>query len=54
MEGARLISPLQVRMPPELREFLKREAEKNRRSLNSEIVSRLEWSRQIVAQEVKS
>jgi hypothetical protein len=38
-------------MPQELREFLKREAEKNRRSLNSEIVARLEWSMQAVDRE---
>lgn len=45
MEGARLIAPLQVRMPPELREYLKEAAERNRRSLNSEIVARLEHTR---------
>lgn len=45
MEGARKISPLQVRMPPELREWLKSEAAKNHRSLNSEIVARLETSK---------
>lgn len=47
MEGARQISPLQVRLPLELREWLKAEAERNRRSLNSEIVARLEASRQL-------
>ena len=42
MEGARKIAPLQVRMPPELREWLKVEAARNHRSLNSEIVMRLQ------------
>jgi predicted HicB family RNase H-like nuclease len=45
MEGARKISPLQVRMPPELREWLKSEAARNHRSLNSEVVARLEASK---------
>lgn len=46
MEGARQISPLQIRLPHELREWLKVEAERNRRSLNSEVVARLEASRE--------
>jgi predicted HicB family RNase H-like nuclease len=45
MDGARKIAPLQVRCPPELREWLKAQAAENRRSLNSEIVARLEASR---------
>jgi hypothetical protein len=45
MEGARKINPLQVRLPPDLREWLKQEAEINHRSMNSEIVLRLEASR---------
>jgi len=45
MEGARQISPLQVRLPLELREWLKAEAARNHRSLNSEIVMRLQASR---------
>lgn len=45
MQGARKISPLQVRLPLELREWLKAEAAKNQRSLNGEIVARLEASR---------
>lgn len=45
MDGARKIPPLQVRCPPELREWLKAQAAQNRRSLNSEIVARLELSR---------
>jgi predicted HicB family RNase H-like nuclease len=44
MEGARKISPMQVRLPPELREWLKTEAARNHRSLNSEIVMRLQAS----------
>jgi predicted HicB family RNase H-like nuclease len=47
MEGARKISPMQVRLPPELKEWLKVEAAKNRRSLNSEIVARLEATKNI-------
>jgi predicted HicB family RNase H-like nuclease len=45
MEGARKISPLQVRFPPELKEWLKAQALQNRRSLNSEIVTLLEQVR---------
>lgn len=45
MEGARQISPLQVRFPPELKEWLKAQAVTNRRSLNSEIVALLEQAR---------
>jgi predicted HicB family RNase H-like nuclease len=48
MEGARKISPLQVRCPPELHQFLKEQAKLNRRPLNSEIVARLEMSRQLI------
>ncbi len=49
MEGARGINPLQIRLPHELREWLKAEAERNRRSLNSEIVARLEASQKPAA-----
>lgn len=45
MEGARKISPLQVRFPPELKDWLKAQALQNRRSLNSEIVALLEQTR---------
>lgn len=38
------IAPLGVRMPPGLKEHLKAVAESNRRSLNSEVVRRLEES----------
>jgi predicted HicB family RNase H-like nuclease len=38
------IAPLGVRMPPELKEHLRAAAETNRRSLNSEVVRRLEES----------
>lgn len=37
----REINPFGLRMPPELRESLKREARLNGRSLNAEIVARL-------------
>jgi len=39
---SREIKPFGLRMPPELRELLKQHAELNRRSLNSEIVARLQ------------
>jgi len=45
MQGARKISPLQVRFPPELKEWLKDQAQQNRRSVNSEIVALLERTR---------
>lgn len=39
------IKPTGVRIPPDLRKWLKHEAVDNMRSLNSEIVARLEESR---------
>lgn len=39
------IKPLGVRMPEELKQWLKDQAEKNMRSLNSELVMRLQESR---------
>lgn len=39
------IPPFGVRMPPELKEWLSEEATRNRRSLNGEIIKRLEESR---------
>lgn len=39
------IKPLGVRMPEELKQWLKDQAEKNMRSLNSELVVRLQTSR---------
>jgi predicted HicB family RNase H-like nuclease len=38
------IAPLGVRMPPELKERLREAASENRRSLNAEVVKRLEQS----------
>jgi hypothetical protein len=38
------IAPLGVRMPPELKDRLKSSAQENRRSLNAEVVLRLEES----------
>ena len=46
MQGARNITPLQVRCPPELREWLKVSAAQNHRSLNSEIVAMLELAKE--------
>lgn len=44
MRGNGKLAP-SVRLPPELKEWLKRRATDNRRSLNSEAVARLEASR---------
>ncbi|WP_080418603.1 Arc family DNA-binding protein [Burkholderia ubonensis] len=40
------IVPFGLRLPAELREYLTNQAQKNYRSLNSEIIQRLEASRQ--------
>ena len=45
MKGNSQIAPSQVRLPPDLRDWLKHQAIDNRRSFNSEVVSRLEESR---------
>lgn len=45
------IPPFGIRMPPELKQWLGQKAEANRRSLNSELVKRLEESRQKEEQE---
>jgi len=41
---SRNINPFGLRMPPELKEKLEEEAKKNMRSLNAELVARLEES----------
>jgi len=46
MEGARKIPTLQVRLPEDLKVWLKHKSVDNRRSLNSEVVARLEESRE--------
>lgn len=45
MQTPRPISPTPVRMPDELRMWLKHRAVDNYRSMNSEVVARLEESR---------
>ena len=45
MEGNKHRAPSPVRMPEELKQWLKHKAVDNFRSLNSEIVARLEQSR---------
>ncbi|HJW25144.1 MAG TPA: Arc family DNA-binding protein [Rhodocyclaceae bacterium] len=45
MQGSSKMNPLGVRIPDELRQWLKHQAVDNRRSLNAEIVVRLEESR---------
>lgn len=44
MKGARQYPPLGVRMSPELKDLIVRSAEENHRTINSEIVYRLERS----------
>lgn len=44
MEGARKIPTLQVRLPEQLKVWLKHKSVDNRRSLNSEVITRLEES----------
>lgn len=41
----RQIAPFGLRMPEGLKDWLKQQAEQNRRSLNSEILARLEESK---------
>lgn len=45
MEGAREMPLIHVRVPEELRDWIKQEAVQNRRSMNGEMVARLEESR---------
>ena len=45
MQAQRQVSPTPVRMPDELRMWLKHKAIDNYRSMNSEVVARLEESR---------
>lgn len=40
-----VIAPFGVRLPPELKQWLGTQAQENRRSLNSELIKRLEESR---------
>lgn len=43
--SAQSIAPFGLRLPPDLKEWITREARANRRSMNSEIILRLEESR---------
>lgn len=45
MQGNGKLAPSPVRMPQDLKDWLKHQAVDNRRSLNSEVVKRLEESR---------
>jgi len=45
VEGNSKLAPSPVRLPPELKDWLKHQATHNRRSMNSEVVKRLEESR---------
>jgi hypothetical protein len=46
MKGASKISPVQLRLPDDLKQWLKHKAVDNMRSLNSELVARLQNERQ--------
>lgn len=46
MKGTGLLAPSPIRLPQELKDWLKHQAIDNRRSFNSEVVHRLEASRQ--------
>lgn len=45
MQGASKLSPVQVRLPEDLKKWLKHKAVDNLRSLNSELVTRLQESK---------
>lgn len=45
MQGIGKLAPSPVRIPPELKDWLKQKAVDNRRSFNSEVIQRLEESR---------
>ena len=45
MERTRNILPFGLRMQPELKNWVKEQAERNKRSVNSEIILRLEKSK---------
>lgn len=50
MKDARQIPPISMRIPDDLKTWLKHQAIDNRRSLNSELLSRLEQSRTLQTQ----
>ena len=45
MQGNRNLVPSPVRLPEDLKDWIKHQAVRNKRSMNSEIVVRLEQSR---------
>lgn len=45
MQGNSKLAPSPVRIPPDLKAWLKHKAIDNRRSFNSEVISRLEESK---------
>jgi hypothetical protein len=55
VEGNSKLAPSPVRLPSDLRDWLKHQAIDNRRSMNNEVVARLEESRerQLSAQKAK-
>lgn len=46
-EGMGNLAPFGLRLPPDLKDWVAREAKANRRSMNSEILLRLEESRRV-------
>lgn len=46
MKGIGLLAPSPVRLPTDLKDWLKHQAIDNRRSFNSEVIARLERTRQ--------
>lgn len=53
MKGNRTLSPFGLRMSPDMREWLKRVADNNHHSMNSEVIIRLEASRKADARAAK-
>lgn len=47
MKDARQIAPIQVRIPPDLKDWIKEEAARNGRSQNTEIVFCLQEARRM-------
>lgn len=54
MQGSGKLAPSPVRIPPELKDWLKHKAIDNRRSFNSEVLARLEDSKKAEVQHAKA
>lgn len=53
MLPTRTIAPFGLRLQPDFKEYLQQQAEKNHRSLNAEIIFRLEQSRTLECESKK-